>query len=66
MEFTISDPDAHALTFLVGVLSGFLFFVAIVSCSEKDYITVESTDDLSESEDEFPESAMKRMMGKTQ
>jgi hypothetical protein len=70
MEFTVTDFHAHSITFMAGVLSGLLFFIAVITCITKDEISVEtrgdvSQDDMSSDEDELPERVIKRLMGKT-
>ena len=55
---------------MLGVLTGALFFIAIITCVTKDQIYIETRgdvyeDDTSSDEDELPEQVIKRLMGKT-
>jgi hypothetical protein len=68
MEFTVTDFHAHSITFMAGVLSGVLFFVAVITCITKDeppHNQGYDSDYNSSDEDELPERVVKRLMGKT-
>ena len=46
----MSDFQTHSATFILGVLTGALFFIAIITCVTKDEPPAEIQDNVSESD----------------